>query len=88
MITDVPDHKELRDTAIGWMCLAWQITIDAIADFQDWRSYREEVDSDLYGDVADWETDVDEAVQETLLEDTEKYWHSGRFRLNNAISLI
>jgi hypothetical protein len=88
VIIDVPDHKELRETAIGWMCLAWQITIDAIDDFQEWRSYREEVDNSFFGESADWEADVDESVQETLLEDTEKHWHSSRFRLNNAISLM
>jgi hypothetical protein len=42
MIIDVPDHEELGETAIGWLNLAWEITIEALAKFQENLGYLEQ----------------------------------------------
>jgi hypothetical protein len=41
MIIDVPDHRELGETAIGWLNLAWEITIEALAKFRESVNYLE-----------------------------------------------
>jgi hypothetical protein len=42
MIIDVPDHPELKETAIGWFNLAWGTTTDALSIFQQNVEYYEE----------------------------------------------
>ena len=35
MIVGVPDHNVLRQTAAGWLNLAWEITIREVEEFQE-----------------------------------------------------
>jgi hypothetical protein len=42
MIIDVPSHDELRETAIGWLNLAWEVTIETLVSFKETVSYLEE----------------------------------------------
>ncbi|WP_143062751.1 hypothetical protein [Bradyrhizobium sp. OK095] len=39
----MPDHQELGETANGWLNLAWEITIEALAKFQDSAGYLEQL---------------------------------------------
>jgi hypothetical protein len=42
VIVDVPNHRELRETAIGWLNLSWEIAIETLAKFQETLVYYEE----------------------------------------------
>lgn len=74
MIVDVTDYEELQETAIGWMCLAWQITIDALQDFEEWERYFD------VREASDGEVTADELRAQ--------HWYTNRFKMNNAISLM
>jgi hypothetical protein len=74
MIVGVPDYDELHDTAVGWLNLAWEITIHEVSEFQDAAT--------LFDDMAQVHG-VEHAKAEAV-----KYWNTARYKLNNAISLL
>lgn len=74
MITGVPDHHELNETATGWINLAWDIVISEAANFQDVEH--------LYAEVE--ERDGREVAERAI----NQHWSAKRLRLNNAISLL
>ncbi len=74
MITGVPDHTELTETATGWINLAWNIAIDEAISFQDAEF--------LYDEIA--ERDGREVAERAV----NQHWNAQRLKLNNAISLL
>src|SRR6266850_100034 len=74
MIVGVPDHQALRDTAIGWMNLAWDTAIEEAQGFQDVE--------DLYDDI---EQEHGADVAQTAIA---KHWRAKQLTLNNAFSLL
>lgn len=74
MIEGVPDHNILRDTAIGWMNLAWEMAIREAATFQDIEHLYKELEKDSGPDVA-----------KTAIA---KHWSAKQLLLNNAFSLL
>jgi hypothetical protein len=74
MIGGVPDHHLLKDTAIGWMNLAWGIAIDEAKDFQDAEFLFNDIEKEHGADVA-----------KTAIA---KHWNAKRLLLNNAVSLL
>jgi hypothetical protein len=74
MIIGVPDFADLHGTAMGWLNLAWEISIREVSEFQE------------IGTLFD---DVEEAHgRERAAEESEKYWNNARYKLNNAVSLL
>jgi hypothetical protein len=74
MIVGVPDHDVLKDTAIGWMNLAWDIAIDEARNFQDAEF--------IYKDIAN------EHGEDVAMTAIAKHWNAKRLLLNNAVSLL
>ncbi len=74
MIVGVPDYQTLRETAIGWMNLAWGIAIDEAGKFQDTDF--------LYEGIAQ---DHGEVVAKDAIA---KHWRAKQLMLNNAVSLL
>jgi hypothetical protein len=74
MIVGVPDHHTLRETAIGWMNLAWDTAIGEARDFQDAEFLYEDVEKERGKDVA----------QAAIA----KHWRAKQLVLNNAFSLL
>jgi hypothetical protein len=74
MIVGVPDHHILRDTAIGWMNLAWETAIDEAKGFQDVEFLYENIEQEHGVDVA-----------KTAIA---KHWNAKQLLLNNAFSLL
>ena len=74
MIVGVPDHHVLKDTAIGWMNLAWDIAIEEAKTFQDVEFLYNEIEQEHSVEVA--KTGI------------AKYWNAKRLLLNNAVSLL
>ncbi len=74
MIVGVPDHHVLKDTAIGWMNLAWDIAIDEAKSFQDAEFLYNDIEEEHGADVA-----------KTAIA---KHWNAKRLLLNNAVSLL
>lgn len=74
MIVGVPDHALLNATAIGWMNLAWDITIGEAADFKEAEFLYQELEDRDGPNVA------------TLA--IEKHWRAKQLTLSNAVSLL
>jgi hypothetical protein len=74
MIVGVPDHHILKETAIGWMNLAWDSAIDEARQFQDAEFLYEDIEKEHGADVAK------AAI--------EKHWRAKQLLLNNAFSLL
>jgi hypothetical protein len=74
MIVGVPDHHILKNTAIGWMNLAWDIAIDEARAFQDAEFLYNDIEHEHGADVA-----------KTAIA---KHWNAKRLLLNNAVSLL
>jgi hypothetical protein len=74
MIVGVPDHHLLRETAIGWMNLAWDTAIDEARSFQDVEFLYEGIEQEHGADVA-----------QTAIA---KHWRAKQLALNNAFSLL
>jgi DNA-binding ferritin-like protein (Dps family) len=74
MIVGVPDANELRETAIGWLNLAWEVAINEVREFQE---------VDEYFDAL-----AREYEEEPRQEEINKFWDTSRYNLNNAISLL
>ncbi len=74
MIIGVPDHDILKETAIGWMNLAWGTAIDEVRSFQDAEFLYEGIEQEHGADVA-----------RTAIA---KYWRAKQLALNNAFSLL
>ena len=41
MIVDVPDHRDLQETGLNWLHLAWETTIGSLKDFKEFLEYYE-----------------------------------------------
>jgi hypothetical protein len=74
MIVGVPDHHILKDTAIGWMNLAWHTAIKEARSFQYIAFRYEEIEQEHGSDVA-----------KTAIA---KHWSAKQLVLNNAFSLL
>jgi hypothetical protein len=74
MITGIPDHDELTETATGWLNLAWEIVIGETESFQQVGF--------LYQEIA--ERDGRDVAQRAI----DQHWKAKRLKLNNAISLL
>jgi hypothetical protein len=74
MITGVPDHTELTETATGWLNLAWDIVIDEAKSFQEVEFLYHEIEERKGRELAE------RAINQ--------HWNAQRLRLNNAISLL
>jgi len=47
LITGVPDHEALHETAVGWMILAWNSIIDCFRDVREYKEYLAAENDDL-----------------------------------------
>lgn len=74
MIVGVPDHLVLKETAIGWMNLAWDTAIDEARTFQDVEFVYDDIEKEQGADVAN-----------TAIA---KHWRAKQLLLNNAFSLL
>jgi hypothetical protein len=74
MIVGVPDHHILKETAIGWMNLAWDTAIDEARSFQDVEFLYDGIEQEHGADVA-----------HTAIA---KHWRAKQLTLNNAFSLL
>jgi hypothetical protein len=74
MIVGVPDHHILRETAIGWMNLAWDTAIGEARNFQDAEFLYEGIEKEHGADVA-----------HTAIA---KHWRAKQLVLNNTFSLL
>jgi len=74
VIVGVPDFQELHDTAIGWLNLAREITINKAIEFQETVLSFREVEKEHGSAKAEEEADI--------------YWNVARYKLNNATSLL
>ena len=74
MIVGVPDYDQLQETAVGWLNLAWEITIEEVRDYHEAGFIFEELGNEYGGKR------VDAAVSQ--------YWKAAQYKLNNAISLL
>ncbi len=74
MIVGVPDHKELFETARGWMNLAWSIAIDEAIQFKEIEFLFNEMRV-VHG-------------EEKAKNEIEKHWKAKILKLNNSISLL
>src|SRR6266404_8514867 len=74
MITGIPDHNELMETATGWLNLAWEIVIGEAERFQEIEFLYDEIEEREGHDVAE------QAINQ--------HWSAQRLKLNNAISLL
>ena len=74
MIVGVPDFQELHDTAIGWLNLAREITINKAIEFQETVLSFREVEKEHGSAKAE--------------EEADRYWNVARYKLNNATSLL
>ena len=73
MIVGIPSARQLHEIAVGWLNLAWEITIGEVIEFQEAEHLFTGVDL--------------EREPERIEEDIEKYWKGANYKLNNAISL-
>jgi hypothetical protein len=74
MIVGVPDHKDLNDTATGWMNLAWEFAITEAERFQETAFVYDEIESE-HGPLK-----ANQLIEE--------HWRAKRLILNNSISLL
>jgi hypothetical protein len=74
MIVGIPDHHILKDTAVGWMNLAWATAIDEAIFFQNIKHHYKELEENHGVDVANAEI--------------AKHWRAKQLLLNNAFSLL
>lgn len=74
MIVGVPDHNVLRQTAAGWLNLAWEITIREVEEFQENAIVFNMIEEAHGRDRAE------AAVQRSRI--------AAQYKLNNAISLL
>lgn len=74
MITGIPDHNELTETATGWLNLAWDIVIGEARKFQEVETVFDDIEEQHGPDVAE------RAINQ--------HWNAKRLKLNNAISLL
>jgi hypothetical protein len=74
MIVGVPDHQTLKETAIGWMNLAWDTAIEEARHFQDVEYLYVGIEQEHGADVA-----------QTAIA---KHWRAKQLKLNNAFSLL
>lgn len=74
MIVGVPDHHVLKDTAIGWMNLAWDAAIAEAKSFQEAEFLYEGIEQEHGAEVA-----------KTAIV---KHWRAKQLLLNNAFSLL
>lgn len=72
MITGVPDHHELAQTATGWLNLAWNIVIGEA----------NEINLEFFYDL---EERMGREVAERVIS---RWWGARRLQLNNATSLL
>lgn len=74
MITGIPDHNELMETATGWLNLAWDIVIGEAKKYQEVEFLYQEIEEREGREVAE------RAINQ--------HWNAQRLKLNNAISLL
>ncbi len=74
MITGIPDHNELTETATGWLNLAWDIALGEAKKFQEVEFLYHEIEEREGREVAE------RAINQ--------HWNAQRLKLNNAISLL
>ncbi len=74
MIVGVPNYKQLHDTAVGWMNLAWEITTKELDDFHEAFTVFMMIEEERGSEKADAEA--------------EKFWTAAQYKLNNATSLL
>ena len=74
MIVGIPDHKELSETAIGWLNLAWETTAQALNELHENSDYFDAEDTENPG--------------KTASARAQTYWHAQRYKLNNATVLF
>lgn len=74
MITGVPNHSQLNETAVGWLNLAWEITIDEVMTFHEVEGAAQEIEESLSIEKSD------AAIR--------KFQQAAQYKLNNAISLL
>jgi len=74
VISNVPNHQQLRDTAEGWMRLAWSNTIECIREIDEHSEFLDLMHEDLKDDK-----------RSRYLG---KVVMSQRFMLNNAVTLL
>jgi hypothetical protein len=74
LITGVPDHEVLHETAVGWMILAWNSIIDCFRDVHEYKEYLSDVNDDLK-DIA-------------LTKRLSAVVQSQKYEINNALTLL
>lgn len=73
MITGVPDHEALHETAVGWMILAWNNIIDCLRDVREYKEYLAEA-NDLK------ETALTKRISAVI--------RNQEYEINNALTLL
>jgi hypothetical protein len=73
MISDVPSHAELDETATAWMNLSWEVTVRSLQQFDNIEDH-----------LADL-TEFSSSAIDTYKND---FWQRQRYQLNNSVALL
>jgi hypothetical protein len=74
LITGVPDHEALHETAVGWMILAWNNIIECLRDVREYKDYLAAENDDLK------ETVLTKRISAVI--------KSQKYEINNALTLL